>query len=295
MRTLVLLLVAASMIGPVQAQAPDDSLIRLTRPRFSYPTWSPDGQHILYESSASGNWEIYVMDLEGLDNDGGNVTQLTRDEALDRMPAWSPDGKHIVFVSDRDGDFEVFRMRADGSGQVQLTHNDQAEIHPYWSPDGKRIIFNRRVAGRPLYAVHMMSSDGTDEEQILLDDELNSYAQLSPDGSLIVFDKWYENNQENGEIYVMNADGTDLRRLTDNPDAYDGYPTWFPDSRTVLFSSEVEGVFKLFSIQVDGANLRQVTFGAGDDQRADVSPDGRKIVFNRTIDDNVNIHVLALD
>lgn len=279
----------------LQAQTQIDSLDRLTLPRFSYPSWSPDGAKILYESNTSGNWEVYLMDTVGLKDGGGNIIQLTNISGSDRMPAFSPDGKYIAFISDRDGDFEVFRMKIDGSEQIQLTQNELPEIHPYWSPDSKRIIFNRRVADARLYSVHTMNASGEDEKLILKDDELNSYAQISPDGKWIVFDKWHKNNQENGEIYLMDIEGQNLKRLTVNQDVYDGYPTWFPNSKSVLYSSEVEGVFKLFSTNIDTGESQQLTFGSGNDQRADISSDGRRIVFNRTIDNNVNIYVMDIN
>lgn len=264
---------------------------KLTRPRFSYPTWSPDGTKILYESSVTGNWEIWVMDLDGLTDSGGNLVRLTDNAHLDRMPSWSPDGKAIAFISDRDGDFEVFVMNPDGSGARQLTKDVVPEIHPYWSPDGEKIIYNRLVAGKRVYEVRMMNRDGSDDAAVLSDEELNSYAQISPRGDEIVFDKWYENDENNGEIYVMNLETGTLRRLTVNS-TYDGYPTWYPDGKRILYASKTGHEFKLFSICSDGTRRRQVSFGPGSDARADVSADGRRIVFNREIDDNINIHVM---
>lgn len=278
-----------------RAQTDEPGLEKLTRPRFSYPTWSPDGTRILYESSVSGNWEIYTVDRAGLADDGGDVVRLTDSESLDRMPSWSPDGRYIAFISDRDGDFEVFRMRADGTEVTQLTHDEVHEIHPYWSPDGSRIIYDAQVEGQRLYDLHIMKPDGSDDTLVLGDGELNSYAQISPDGRRVVFDKWVDNDETNGEIFVLELDSGELTRLTENEGIYDGYPTWFPDGERVLFSSEVaDDRFKLFSIRIDGTDRRQLTFGPGSDARADISPDGAEIVFNRDIDDNINIYVLAV-
>lgn len=266
---------------------------KLTHPRFSYPTWSPDGTRILYESSVSGDWEIYVMDLEGLSDNGGNITQLTENQYLDRMPSWSPDGQFIAFISDRDGDFEVFRMRPDGTEQTQLTRNDVNEIHPYWAPDSQRIIFNSQIESQRLYSIWIMNLDGTQPEELLRDDDLNSYAQMSPNGELIVFDKWQDNDEDNGEIYVLELATRKLLRLTENQDIYDGYPTWTPNGQWIVYASEVGDNFKLFRIRPDGSGRQQVTFGPGSDARASISPDGTRILFNRDVDDNINIMLSA--
>jgi Tol biopolymer transport system component len=261
-----------------QASLSVDSLVRLTTVEFKYPHFSPDGSRILFQSNETGTFQLYVMNA-----DGGGVQRLTNNGANDRMASWSPHGAYIAFISDRDGEFEVFRMRPDGSEQEQLTHDEINQIHPFWSPDGKEIIYNAEVAGRRLYAIHVMNPDGSNDRTLLEDDELNSFASLSPDGALIVFDKWVDNDDTNGELFVMNRDGSGLRRLTHNQ-VYDGYPTWHPDSRHVIYSSQVEGRFKLFSVDIHGGEPVQLTDGPWDDVRPDVSADGRWVTFNRDDD-----------
>lgn len=284
-KTLCLILLAPFFLT---AQHQIDSIVKITNPQYAYPTWSPDGKKILFEADVEGNWEIYTMNADGTD-----IERLTVNTCLDRMPNWSKNNE-IVFISDRDGDFEVYRMNLEGNLQTQLTNNQTYEIHPYWSPNGEEIIYNSLVRGTGTYDIRTMNQDGKHIEVLLNDDELNSYAQISPDGKKIVFDKWQDNNDQNGEIYLMDRDGKNLRRLTNNHGVYDGYPTWFPDSETILFSSEVDSLFKLFSIRADGTGLKQLTTGSGDDQRANISKDGKQIVFNRNFNGDINIYTMPV-
>ncbi len=292
----ILLVTVVAIVATVPVVRSEDgpAVQRLTYPRFSYPSWSPDGARILFESNVTGNWEIWMMDLEGLQDGGGHLTRLTDNQNLDRMPSFSKDGRFIAFISDRDGDYEVFRMNRDGSNPVQLTFDEVPEIHPYWSADGTKIVYNRKVDGKRLYEIRMINPDGSGDTSVLKDGELNSYAQMSPDGRLVVFDKWVDNDENNGEIFVLELESGRLTRLTDNHQ-YDGYPAWFPDGQRIIYASEIGETFKLFSIRPDGTDRRQLTFGPGNDMRANVSRDGKRIVFNREIDDNVNILVMPVE
>jgi serine/threonine protein kinase len=79
------------------------------------PEASPDGSQVTFMSQRDGNWEIYVVNL-----DGSRLSRLTHNPANDGLPAWSPDGKHIAFVSDRDGSWAIWAMRPDGSDKRRL-------------------------------------------------------------------------------------------------------------------------------------------------------------------------------
>jgi Tol biopolymer transport system component len=283
-------LTAASLALGGEATAQE--IRKLTDVRFSYPTYTGRGT-ILYESMAGGNWDLYEIPASAVDEGPPVIRRLTEEAGADRMPAMSPDGRVIAFVSDRGGNMDVWRIDADGGEAVRLTETDEPEIHPYWTPDSRRIVYNRRVPGEPLYAIWIMDADGRNPRELLRDDELNSYAQVSPVGHRLVFDKWWANDESNGEIMLMDLASGELTRLTENA-VYDGYPTWFPDGRRVVYSSEVDGVFKLFRMDVDTRETEQLTFGPGDDQRADVSADGGRIVFNRDLDGSIEIYELVL-
>ena len=102
------------------------------------PAWSPDGTQMAFVSDRDGNWEIYVMDI-----DGENLKRLTNHSADDTEPAWSPDGRYITFSSTRDGNSEIYVMSASGGPAQNLTNNATADSSSAWSPDGTQIAFSR--------------------------------------------------------------------------------------------------------------------------------------------------------
>jgi TolB protein len=97
----------------------------------------------------------------------------------------------------------------------------------------------------------------------------------SPDGRRIAF---YSERDGNAEIYVMNADGTAVTRLT-RTSADEGYPAWSPDGRTLSFDSDRDGNFDVFAMQADGSGVRPLTRHPARDVSATWAPDGASIVF----------------
>lgn len=264
---------------------------RLTNVRDSYPMLSPDGKKIVFHSNRTSYREIFVMYA-----DSSNVIQLTNDKGLNSSPVWSPDGKMIVFASERDGNSEIYVMNADGSGQRRLTNTPGDDSHPHWSPDGKRIIFNSARTtpdlnadwGRQIHEIFSMNADGSDVKQISRLKTVSTYPSYSPDGKKIAFRSvtndaglnWdLSQAKRNSEVFVMDSDGTNAVNLTKNA-AFDGWPTWSPDSKKILFSSNRTGPVntgQLYVVNVDGSNLQKITDGPGSISQPSWSHDGKKI------------------
>jgi Tol biopolymer transport system component len=198
-------------------------------------------------------------------------------------PVWSADGKRLAFV--RDG--VVYVARADGSGAARLTTRTPGyqwpASSPSWSPDGRRIAF---AGTRDVMTVDVATKKVTRvtrSEQSWLANYTPAY---SPDGKRIAFSR--STNAFNSDIFVMNADGTKLRRLTrtegtDTTFGEEHGPTWSPDGKTIVFVSNRERPsWELWAIGADGRNERRITSTTAPGRNENVprfSRDGTRLLY----------------
>jgi hypothetical protein len=185
------------------------------------PAWSPDGQTIAF---ASERWDddagLYDEHYEIYLRRRDTVTKLTRNDTDDVGPVWSPGGAMIAFNRKRDGNWEIYVMNADGSGQRNLTSDPADDEDPAWSPDGKRIAF---VSDRDGAAqVYVMNAGGDAVQRLTHVAGGKSRPVWSPDGRKIAF----IGRGDHG-LYLMNADGSGMRRLLGGVDE-DGGLSWQP-------------------------------------------------------------------
>jgi TolB protein len=226
----------------------------------------PGDQHIVYSSThLAGDacppppdysrgyvWPVYgTYDIFRANRDGSNLTRLTASPSYDAEATIGPDGR-IVFTSLRDGDMEIYSMNGDGSDVRRLTNRPGPDGGPFFSADGKQIVFRGRT----------LEQGDLQEFRLLLKEHLWRPSWL--------------------EIFVMNADGTNLRQVT-NLKSASFAPFFFPDGRRIIFSSNLHNpkgrTFDLFAIDVDGSNLAQITHNPTFDGFPMFSPDGTKLAF----------------
>ena len=247
--------------------ADGSELTQLTSFYGTQSTWSPDRRRIAFVSAAGeapaehdlseeGVGGIYVMNV-----DGSGLTRIADLRGPKGYPSWSPDGRRIAFQYD-DGYWNIRVVNADGSGLTSLTTGR----YPEWSPDGKRIAFYSSRSGSN--EIHVMDADGSNIAQ------LTSHGSRlrepgppswSPDGQRIAF---VSDKDDIGrasqrfvrvhQIYVMNADGSDVVQLTNQPGG-NGSPSWSPDGQRIAFISGRDRNAALYVMNADGSGATRLT------------------------------------
>ena len=157
------------------------------------PDWSPDDEAIAYSSNASGNFDIYVMDIDGSDPRNLTGQAFQGDRAQEFDPTWSSDGERMSFDGQQnDGRYDIYVIDPDGSDLQNLTAHSANDRRSSWSPNDTKIVF------------------GTDR---LVPSE-DTQRGCSVDSRQM-------------DLFIMNADGTDPQRVVDT-EADDSSPAWGP-------------------------------------------------------------------
>jgi TolB protein len=204
------------------------------------------------DPSAGYVWGLDPFDIYTASADGSAPRRLTNYGVYTAEATLSPDGKRMVFTSLKDGDLEIYTMNVDGTDMKRLTNRPGYDGGPFFSPDGKSIVYR---AWHPT------------------DTALTTYQRLL--GQRMV-------RPNRMEIYVMNADGTNQRQIT-NLGGANFAPFFTPDGQRIIFSSNHKNPrsrnFDLFLVNMDGTGLEQVTSDPEFDGFPMFSPDGKKLVW----------------
>jgi Tol biopolymer transport system component len=196
-----------------------------------------------------GDYDIYISDLKG-----NIIDTLTSSPGYDAEATVSPKGDRIVFTSLRSGDLELYTMNIDGTDIRQITNELGYDGGAFFSQDGSMLVFR---ASRPK-----------------TDEDVKVYKELLAQGEVM---------PTNMEIFVCNADGSNLRQVTHLGKA-NWAPYFHPTMKKVIFSSNHAAPkgyqFNLYMINLDGTGLEQITYDGVFDAFPMFSFDGKKLIFS---------------
>jgi TolB protein len=241
------------------------------------PAWSFDGQWVAYSAMAlrknlkRRNLDLFMFQLptdrrllvsyEQGNNSGANFLPGEDGLLLTRTNSESA-----------SGNTDIFRISRDGTGLRRLTNGPgrAMNVEPAVSPDGRRIAFSSDRSGVPM--IYVMNIDGSDARRITFAGFFNSGPRWSPDGKRITFsavDRNTDSRRGFSDIFVMDADGTNMIRLTSakKPNgqmADHDSPSFSPDGRLVMYVSNRTGNRQIFVSAADGSDERRVTFDRHD-------------------------------
>jgi Tol biopolymer transport system component len=249
---------------------------------------------LAFRSDRDGASDLFTMD--GIGSDVANLTGSPTVQEL--APAWSPDGRHLAFARiTRDGGRpDLYVVNANGSARERLTRTTVPERDPAWSPDGTRIAYAARTSPRGPFRLFVVEADGSGRTQLTTQAEGSADRSpvWSPDGTRIAF----VSDRDDGfpEIYVVNADGTGLVRLSTNT-VVDGNPSWSPDgTRLAVERCCLDGTSEIYAIDVLTQVETNLTNTPGAQEFDPVwSPDGTRLGYVAFRVGEGNIDVWAMD
>jgi eukaryotic-like serine/threonine-protein kinase len=211
----------------------------------------------------------------------GNIARITAWSGLDTQPTLSPDGNSVAYASNHNGSFEIFvKQLTPGGREVQLTSDGQENFQPAWAPDGQRIAYFSKKHG----GIWLVPTMGGAPRQLT---EFGAGPKWSHDGTLIAFNS--DSNPDLGSgnvgsstIWIVPGQGGTPKQITQvgKPEGGHVSAAWSPDGRRIVFVSLNFSSQLLWSISINGDDLKQLTAReVGKAGYPVFSPDGRGLYF----------------
>ena len=273
-------------------------------PLWSFATRAFPDHRIVFASRRDGNYEIYSTHPDSLAEE---VLRLTNNQFRDWSPRFDHRRERIAFVSDRDGQHQIYVMNRDGSNQRRVTSLPVAGFHNNgigiaWAPNDGHLIYGHYER------LYRINPDGSNQQLITTAPEGRHFREVeyNHDGSRIVA-LTMGSSIHDSEIYVMNADGSNMTLVYGNRPGIIESPSFSVDGQRVMFTYDTSDhqdpagrqlSTSIFIVSVDGSDTTHVSQhrpSGTNDTRPRFSPDGSQIIFENAPNDGSkprSIHIM---
>lgn len=223
------------------------------------PSWCPDGQCLMYTSYVTGPSvfpDLIVQNIYG--QIGRTQPAHGNDKNQNYMGDISPDGTKIAFASARNGaSMDIYVVNRDGTGLRRLTTSPAIDMAPRWSPTGTQIAFvSDRTGNNKIYT---MSADGLQQTQVPNGCNKCDRPAWAPSTTGLQLAYTTQTSTSAHDIEIFDFSTQQTRRITDGQGTNES-PTFAPNGRHIIFFTTRWGKTQLAVIDIDGQNIRQLTF-----------------------------------
>lgn len=247
------------------------------------PSWSPDGQRVLFVSNRDGKEDIFLLSL----NDN-YITKITESTSGAFLPQWSPNGKMIAYKQRNEGSKAVHLVVTDASGKnkTRLTqHKKDIDMQFNWSPDSRSIVVASKR--KKLINIFNINIENGETKQLTHTSSSDIMPQYSPDGKKILFLSQREHGTRQ-ELFIMNADGSEVRKLIPSQNMEYMNPSWSPDGRWITFSRYENRHFAAYAYSIHQKKMVKLSQDKGFQFHPTYAPHSVQMTINHRVPSQIN-------
>ena len=265
--------------------------VQLTNNDFDdkFASYNRYGNSIVFESNRDGNWQIYIMSING-----NNQKRLINSTSNDRRPTWHPYKSIILFESDRSGTYELYTFDLSKGSTTKIPIPLKGnKTFAQFAPNGKEIVFNHKVNDNN-FDIYIIFHKGTRLKKIIDNKYKNLYPRYSPRGDEIVYFSRKHTKNKDDEIYAYNIIHNTETRLTKMAQ-HNFSPIWSNNGELIAYTTSAEGNKpEIYLMKKDGNAKQRITFNSDGNTLPSWSPNDTNLLITKNKNGSYQIYKILL-